>query len=345
MQRVLFLFLLVLPIKGNSFENYLSNVWSPIPPGCATVLPILNLNNLSGEETLVSGTIEVSTLGGGIHDMEITIKRKGCAVEGRSILRVEISVPEDANPSQACMYVPIFFARMADDTRRDFRLTDETNSWVDHDQLSVVCETSFKQFVLDSFTALDQAYEEDKVITVDEYNGAFILEIQDLLLGTYTANIPAYENNLGESYMAITGRLSGNWIVSGTSDQGLLISFGELVGVASNLVFLSIYTFDLNGNLFWMTGTALYELGDTSVTVSMELVENGAFFGSKAATRSNGGELTLVVRSCNDIEMTYDFSPVGLGSGTVSLVRIFSFETAGYTCADIATRILRSGDS
>jgi hypothetical protein len=145
--------------------------------------------------------------------------------------------------------------------------------------------------------------------------------------------------------MALTGRLSGTWLASGTLDQGFVLAFEELLNSTTSLLFLSWYTFDGNGKLLWLTGAGFYEWGDTEVSLNIDLVENGEFMGSKVADRTVVGTAKVVAINCNDLRLTYNLNQLGLGSATKSLVRIVSAETQGYVCSDAMTRIIHEGDN
>lgn len=342
--RISITFLLFLfSIQAQALENYFSNVFSPIPPGCVTHLPVLQDFNISGTETLVYGTIDVTTLDGGTQKLNVEVWRIGCAVDGRSALLVDFEFEDDQSGPAECMYIPQMGAMLPDGTLKDFRITDEPNSWVDRDDLELICTGESRQFFLDTLTSYAGDYELDKLISAIEYNSAFEIEFRDILGDVFFSQIPAYQNNLGESTQAISGRLSGNWASRGARDQGFLITFGEVAN-ADNMIFVSWFTFDKDGKQLWMVGNISYELGDAAVQVPLEVVSGGAFLGNKVATRTPAGSISLTVKSCNEIEMGYNLSNIGLGQGSDTLVRIASLEIAGYVCADFTTRLIHAGD-
>ncbi len=149
--------------------------------------------------------------------------------------------------------------------------------------------------------------------------------------------------------MPLSGRLSGTWVDEGASDQGFVLAISEMVPDAIPepselldsrlLMFLSWYTFDADGNMLWLTGNAEFQMGATAVTVPIVRVTNGEFMGSKAADREVVGSATITAVNCNDLAFEYTLDAIGMGSGIGHLQRIYSLETAGYTCRDLEARM------
>ncbi len=77
----------------------------------------------------------------------------------------------------------------------------------------------------------------------------------------------------------------------------------------------------------------------TTVTIPIVRVTNGEFRGSKAADREVAGSVTITGNNCNDLTLEYTLNDIGLGAGTKRLQRIYSLETAGYTCRDLEARM------
>ncbi len=97
------------------------------------------------------------------------------------------------------------------------------------------------------------------MVNPEEYNEAWQLRVRDVgdpTVNTWEIDIPAYTNNLQTPVMALTGRLSGTWVVPGVPDQGLVLAFEEEGSslMPRGLFFLSWYTFDDKGELLWLTG-------------------------------------------------------------------------------------------
>jgi len=146
--------------------------------------------------------------------------------------------------------------------------------------------------------------------------------------------------------MALTGRLSGTWVVPGVPDQGLVLAFEEEGSslMPRGLFFLSWYTYDDQGALLWLTGNGFYERGAAEITVDILLVTHGQFLGTEEAEREIVGTARIVAQECNSLILEYDLEGIGLGSGTEILQRIFSLEIQGYACRDIQSRINHLND-
>ena len=95
-----------------------------------------------------------------------------------------------------------------------------------------------------------------------------------------------------------------------------------------------------NGNMLWLTGSGIFGvMGDVGVFLEMELVTNGEFLGSKRADRRHLPEAYLFVENCNRLGFRYNLEELGLGQGNIYLKRLYSLETAGYTCRDAQSRL------
>ena len=105
------------------------------------------------------------------------------------------------------------------------------------------------------------------------------------------------------------------------------------------LIFLTQYTFDAEGGPLWLSGAARFAPGASEVSIPIERVTGGEFRGGKPAVRETVGNVTITAKSCNELEFSFDYSKLNLGSGTRRLERPFSLETAGYECRDYAARV------
>jgi hypothetical protein len=200
-------------------------------------------------------------------------------------------------------------------------------------------------FVLDNTSPFNSP---SGVMSPSQYNGSFSLELNWRDDSTkYVIEVPSTASVLtANPRIPLSGRLSGNWVVEGASDQGFVISISEVIGVlgeeywdVSLLMFLSWYTYDANGDKLWLTGAAQFLMGTTEVTIPIEDVSNGEFMGGKTADRKVVGSVTITGNNCNDLTFQYDLTDIGLGSGTEHLERLFSLETAGYVCRDLEARM------
>lgn len=205
-------------------------------------------------------------------------------------------------------------------------------------------------FLLDNGPPFPEEYHENG-LTPTEYNSAFKLVLRYNPYDFLTIDVPATQDLMPASPppMPLSGRLSGNWVIAGTADQGVLLSVSESIPRAEFLapfrdvrrmvVFLAHYTHNGTGDMLWLTGAAEFDPGATEITIPIELVTNGEFRSSKRAQREVIGSVTLRSHSCNDLGLEYDYTGVGLGSGQRQLQRLLSMETAGHDCRDHEARV------
>ncbi len=328
------------------YENYLSNYTTPIPPACVTNIPVLDSFNFSGSEIISEQVVTWINTEFVEQDLEITVWQMGCPEPGRRILLVTLELLDDADGFADIALLPWAWGRIAGDpTRYRFRLNVEpnTNQAMD-DVTGFLYEGVQVTFIMDTYAPLAEDFDFDKIMLASQYNGAFELELEDPEGYLSTAQVPRYKGNLAAADMTLTGRLSGNWVTPSAADQGFVLAFEELADSSEGLFFLSWYTYDQNGDLLWLTGANTYELQAAEVSFDIELVTNGQFLGSKTANRQVVGTGTLSAFDCNDLELSFDLSALGLGSGTIPLRRLFSLEIQGYACGDNATRIEHIND-
>ena len=345
--QIMFVSLLLFSTSSSAFENYFSNVGSPIPPGCATLSQIWALYNFGGEQTIASGTIQLGNIYDEEQDVVAEIWQKGCPDSGRRVIMITLEVIDNNDGFFDQVYVPTVWASdvPGDVNLKKMRPILEPNSHFVTDELRLIPEGESATFFIDTISVFAPAYDDDSWMDPLQYNGAWTLEMEDAVTGIWTAEIPSYGNSLRPNRITFTGRLSGNWVTPGASDQGLVLAFEELVTEISGLLFMSWYTFGDDGELLWLTGADTYDIeGTTQLTFDIELVTNGEFLGSKVANRAVVGTATLIAYDCNDLELTYNLTQIGLGSGTIQLRRLFSLEIQGYVCSDAATRIEHVND-
>jgi hypothetical protein len=328
-----------------AIKNYSSNILSPIPPGCATNYQLWDDFNPSQTETIYNGSYPgTNLLDGSEHVMEVRVWRKGCPNSDRSVIMMDMTPATDNDGDTECLATPMTDGKLPNGSIKHMRATLEPHTNFQFDNLRLICEGNSMTFFIETISIFDGRVSLDNVMTPIEYNNAWSLILEDPLTGRWTFEIPAYSGNLSVNRMALTGRLSGTWVVAGVSDQGFVMAFEELTDTTQGLLFLSWYTYDSNGKLLWLTGAGLYEWGDTEVSLDIELVENGTFMGAKTADRRVVGTARVVALNCNNLQLTYNLNTLGLGAATKTMVRIFSAETQGYACSDLQTRLIHEGD-
>jgi len=212
-------------------------------------------------------------------------------------------------------------------------------------------------FLMDVETPLLPVWE-FAPIPIDLYNDRFTVELAYYGTRVLMFDVPATaEMNFPQQpEFPLSGRLSGSWVIENARDQGLMLAISSLVKqpepnytgfvepyfdypAPQMVLFYSLYTFDTQGKMLWLTGSTTFNPGSHQVTLPVIEVSQGEFRGNQPAQRRTIGQVTLTANNCNDIRMDYDFSDLGLGTGSKRLQRLYSLETAGYDCRDYAARV------
>lgn len=347
----------------------ITNPHLPYPPGCAWIpdppdygLERLGVKFYDQEIQFYSAQLGDKT------PLRLRAFRAPCSEPNRSLIWLEFILAAQYGNTDLEIQLPTVVGEVAPHHRKGMSLAVEPNGWgsggwVDREGrilLSRQQATTWYYgrppgerrwvFLLDNGPPFPEEYFENG-LTPTEYNSAFKLVLRYNPYDFFSIDIPATRDLLPATRppMPLSGRLSGNWVIAGTADQGVLLSVSELIpravflapfrDVRRMVMFLAHYTFDESGNMLWLTGAAEFDPGATEITIPIELVTNGEFRSTKRAEREVIGSVTLRSRSCNDLGFEYDYSGIGLGSERRQLQRLFSMETAGYNCRDYEDRL------
>jgi hypothetical protein len=320
---------------AQAIEGYYTHWWTPYSPSCVFTLTAAYDPNTQGEnQILVSETISLGSADTSSPPVQIEMQviRRACTEENRSALFMLLR-----NPSEMPYKAPKVTARIESESYK-LRLSEEPNTRVE--------DNASKTYTQDVMFVIDGADIRvvDNAISADQYNGAFRLIVEDTgeTGHVYEYDLPANNPELTPKRKLLNGRFSGTWVAEGTEDQGFQLSIQELLtsGSMRPHAFLTWYTFDNDGNMLWLSGAGIFGfMGDSHVSLNMDLVTNGEFMGSKKAERRRLSDAMLRVENCNRLIFNYDLEELGLGKGTVFLKRIFSLETSGYACRDVQRRL------
>ena len=319
-----------------AIELFETNPTTPYPPGCiSTTLDGLT-SPTGGRQVYGDDVLSFSGFPDTSNDALVNtqIFRRGCIEENRSILFIRFEVLGDA------FFAPNVSARVGPD-EYELRLVSEPNTF-ESSQSGRALVPAVYEFIVDGL-AESAVRNNTNVMTPTQYSGPFTLRITDFVDSSveYSIALPAWNTNIKPIRVPLQGRLSGVWVAEGATDQGLLISFNELVvgEETQQFVFFSWYTFDAEGNTLWITAGDTHNVGASELQLDLQLVTNGEFMGDKTADREVISTATLRVESCNEMTLTYDLSSLGLGMGTATLLRLSSLETSGYACRDLEARL------
>jgi len=354
----------------HAYSNFIENPYTPYPPGCATLPELQSVLYGDNAVKVFEGEIPLPDAGDPTEKLPVNLAvyRVACADDNRSIIVLEFAIPARLDPAVTYYRVPAvgvnydlpFFP-----SGTLMRLSEAPNDWggTESDGSGEVFGGNTPNttdghdrrwlFIFDNLSpwALEAgAYPADYYMLPTYYNNYFTMYLGTVSESDYGIGVPSTASLLtANPRIPLSGRLSGNWVVDGASDQGFVIAISELVPEAVPspedladsplLMFLSWYTYDANGHKLWLTGSSQFGMGDTEVTIPIEKVTHGEFLGSKTAERAVVGSVTITGNNCNDLSFQYDLGDLGLGSGTKHLKRRFSLETAGYVCRDLEARM------
>ncbi len=364
--RALACFLVLFCLELHAQFGYQSNHFTPYPPSCGT-LPDLN------PETPDPGIAKVATrriaLRSGFDrntplDVDMHIYRVACAEAGRSTIWIEF---ESVKYDYYYYVAPNLSAQFGvDGNGQPLALVREAN------QLSPGIWPSNADLIFGGYDASGWSYDTTWTFLLDNptpfwwyvgpghstspsaYNSAFRLWVYGFdEEDPISIEIPSTETLFdSQPGLPLSGRLAGNWVSAGATDQGFVISVSEQVDAVETggtslpwmevrpmVLFLSWYTYGPDGEPLWLTGAGTFEAGEQSVSIPIEFVRGGAFLGSQAAERRVVGDVHLTAHHCNDLTLEYELEDIGLGSGSTRLMRPHSLEPAGYACREFEARI------
>lgn len=319
-------------------ENFITHSTTPYPPACLSTADLEDVFTPSSTRAVYASDIIGLTASPDTNAMvsvEVEIYRRGCVDENRSVMFMSANAITTGS-----VYVPRLFADIGG-TRYPLRLVTEPNSFEQKMGASLQ-PGGFVEYIMDG-VAESAIAGTANIISPEQYNAAWTLVIQDGFDANLEFEVPidAYTGFQKPRKFAFNGRMTGNWVSDGATDQGFLITFNEFVNNegAQNQMFLSWYTFDTDGSTLWLVADTFHDTGEDSVELTVQKVTDGVFMGSQEVNRTNVGTATLTAENCNEMTFMYDLTSLGLGADTVTLKRIFSLETAGFACRDQAARI------
>ncbi len=337
----LFIFALVVLLGASPVaqarDNFVTSQTTPFPPGCMS-------SNNSGISTPSGGRLVYNdsritlsdVVDGSDVPANLLVFRRGCIEANRSVLFVTLQ----AITLNRHIAIPLAFIE-AGGTRYPMRLVQEANTFGTNLSGFIVEIGSFN-LVVDGPAEGDLAAD-TPILTPGQYDGAITLIIQDANRPDteYALPLPAWEGQIKPVAYPLNGRLSGVWVSEGATEQGFVLSFSEFVAESEvrQLAFFSWYTYAADGSPLWLSSSQFFDINASSVELPLDLRSNGAFLGSAEPESVSAGTATLSAESCAELTLDYDLEDLGLGSGSITLVRSFTLETAGYACNDLEARL------
>jgi len=341
-------FLLLPTFQVAAWSNFFENPYSPYPAGCGEAVDSHRVKFHDESITLLSTR-------NGPMPMVLRVYRQFCTEPGRS--QIWLQFPTSNDLANEFYFTPSVRIVTGATEILTMSLAREPGSWNEGNGPSAYpavfglnncegnagfCSVQGWSFMLDNSSPLGLGSALQYLMTAEEYNGRFTLELQP---GpgeqVYRIDVPSTAELLdSRPAMPLSGRLSGLWVAEGASDQGFNIAISELAWTSDTplFLFLTWYTFDADGRPLWFSGGVQFAFGASEVAFPLQLITDGEFAGGRAAVRQTAGNATLRVNDCNDLGLDYDLRELGLGAGSTRLQRLFSLELAGYACRDMAAR-------
>lgn len=360
--RTLVLLLLLMPsFQAVAWSNFFENPYAPYPAGCSAVADWWEGPDGSKLVKFHEGTISLRGTNHNSAPMVIRAYRAACVEPNRSLILLQFTTPNDQ--TDGYYFMPGTRVMSAEGYELNMSLALEQGSWNMGNGGSAYpsqfgldncagnngfCSVYGWSFVLDNASPLYWWSSLDYLMTAEDYNNSFTLELTPAVgYEVYRIHVPPTADLLASrTSMPISGRHSGLWVVDGAPDQGFNIAISDIppseiswTGEVPVLFFLSWYTFDKDGNPLWLSGAAHFPYGASELSFPLVLVTDGEFASGKAASRRTVGNVTLKANSCNDLSLDYDLGELELGAGSKQLQRVFSLELAGYACRDMQARI------
>lgn len=331
-------FVLVGHASANGEINVLTDLDTPFPPGCVAVS--LPQQEPPGGEMLFDEDVYVPSVDADAPTarVRVNIWRTGCHDEDYSVVMVRLR-----KISGGPVLVPRLFAEAG-----TVELPGHVAQLQRHPAAgdvgatgNAIGEAGVTYVLAVDYFSVDGETEFGPV----EYNDPFTLE---MFWGQYAQasnadyelfDIPAYAPELDppqNTYPPLHGRMSGQYVIEGIPNSGLVLQIGEEFEGTNNLT--AIFFTYRNGEPFWVLGAeGNLEPGFDQVTLEMFELYGGEFFTVEPGSFSEDdvdafsiGTMTIEALDCNTLLVGYNFSEGQLGSGDFVAERII--RTAGYDC-------------
>lgn len=350
-------------VESWAHDNFVNNPNLPYPPGCAADPGRFEAPFVQDQPILLYDYVSRAS-----REVRLDAWRASCSEVGRSVIWLRFTA---TRPSGRPLLLQLPYAAatvVGSQLVSSLRLAEHPNGWG-------VNESDVRGFTVLKYEPGEVAHPVQKSWTYvldtpmpdyswwnvpdnfgpEQYNGLFNLQLyywQVWHASVTLADIPVpatselLETDVG---MPLNGRLSGLWAIEGAADQGITLTIADRIAPADTaatprgegplVLILQQYTYDANGDLLWLSGSADFPQGAREVTLPIVRVDAGEFLGDTVAQRSIVGHVRIVSNGCNDLDYEYDLSALGLGNGSRRMQRLFSLETAGYDCRDYAAKV------
>lgn len=125
-------------------------------------------------------------------------------------------------------------------------------------------------------------------------------------------------NECANNNKALPNGISGAWYDPARSGEGVTVYLFDQGN--AQMATVTWYTYDANGNQFWVSGTGT--VADQTITITDMKQYTGANLFSGSTQSSNMGSLSMTWNEYRKAIVDYDFSSGGLGNGQLNLTQL-----------------------
>lgn len=315
--------------------NLLTDLGTPFPPGCLSI--DIPEQPEDPDSLLVDSNIAVPEALSDVNGATVNVQawRVACADDGYSVVLVRLT-----QISGTPVVIPQVYAE-AGDVERPFheaQLVSIPGAGNVGATGGIVSNAGTTWMLAVEPVSIDG----QTTFLPEDYNEQFTLEFTwEAYSVSNSVNFPVlldrFEPSLDPPQFADTvlnGRYSGQWILPGTPKTGLVLQIAE--NGDENFVFAIFFTYR-NGEPYWIVGNTSSGLTQPGpVTIDMLETSNGEFISRPDqpvdgdVPFADAGRITIRAKDCNTLEVDYDFSPLGEGTGSFDMERLIRI--AGYDC-------------
>lgn len=251
----------------------------------------------------------------------ITVWRQDCS-GGKSVTLLEIDRPSTASTT---LYptLPLITVTQGANSEVPVRVASDPNSFFSTNYANSPLKTS-DVFVLENYYSGTSSQF--------DYNKTFVLKTdnQDSHGTPLLFTLGDYAPPASPARLEISGYMSTNWSNPNQSGEGIVLQVYDNGDHQSRTLSFAWFTYDKNGQPFWLFGLTSVPIGQTQITAPTYYLQGGAFNPSAAAgtVPSKGwGFVTFTFPDCGHMNIAYNSSgnppaPVPSGQGSSLYTRV-----------------------
>ena len=142
--------------------------------------------------------------------------------------------------------------------------------------------------------------------------------------------MPAYAAPANPARLEISGYMSTNWSNPNQSGEGIVLQVYDNGDHASRTLAFAWFTYDKNGQPFWLYGQTNVPIGATQISAPTYYFQGGKFTPSTAAANVPAkawGFVTFTFPNCSTMNIAYNSTsnpptPAPSGQGSANYTRV-----------------------